>query len=439
MTRTENSVLPAVGLLEPWRPSREQPFDLRRAGHLFRRAVGGVDLSTRQLAVRRGLRWAMRRVFGARGDRVDAFASIPVVLDRVEHLRAFRVWRLCSGPEPFVDRLTMFWHDHFATSHDKVQDVGAMSRQLQLFDKAGAGRFQDLLLAVARDPAMIRWLDNDSNHVGKPNENLARELLELFTMGVRSGYTEMDVREAARALTGRGVRDGRCQEIARQHDGGSKTVLGVTGNLTGDDVVRIAGARPETARTVATKLLAYYVHPEPSDAAVDVVAARFTALDGHVGNLLRELLASRLFFAESSVRCKVKDPLDWTVGHARTLGARIAPMRLAEAAADLGLAIASPPSVEGWHRERAWLTSSTWIRRVNFAAETLVPAGEHALEGVADEPEALAATAIDAVLDGDADDAARAKVLAAVRSAPRSSRRRTALQAVFLLPQSQLL
>jgi uncharacterized protein (DUF1800 family) len=436
--------------LAPFEPSAVDPFDLRKAGHLFRRTGYCADLATRRRAVRRGLARTMRSLSrrSKNGERVDAWADLPIALDDRQALRNYRVWRLLDGRERLAERMSMFWHDHFATSIDKVADVGAMARQLKTFDELGLGRFEELVLAIARDPAMLRWLDNDTNVQGQPNENFARELLELFTMGRGAGYTERDVQEAARAFTGYTVRDRQFRFSRPKHDDGEKTVLGRTGRFDGDDVVRLAVRRPETARFLATRILESFVHPQPTEVEVDAVADLLVAKDGAIGDVLGVLLRSRSFFSDRAIRSRIKDPLDWTVGNARALGVHPAPARLADAAASLGLEVGAPPSVEGWRTESAWLTSATWLRRKRFATSVLAPAAANAREfaDLASDPSALVERVVDAVLDGavdpadrERDRAARARLNEVARTAASGERVAATVEAVLLLPEASLL
>jgi uncharacterized protein (DUF1800 family) len=428
--------------LAPWHPTDADPFDLGAAGHLFRRLHGGVDLETRRRAVRRGLRRTLRALFDRRSEgrsSLDGWADVPVALGDAAALRAYRVWRLLDATDPLAERMAMFWHDHFATSIAKVADVGQMARQLALFDRLGLGSFEQLTLAVARDPAMIRWLDNDSNTAEHPNENFARELLELFTLGRGGGYDEHDVREAARAFTGFDVRDGEFEFVERHHDGGDKTVLGARGSLRGEDVVRLAVAHPDTHAHVARRLLAFLVHPEPSEPEIEAVARCFAAHDGEIAPVVETIARSRTFFSARARRSRIKDPLDWTVGSARLLGVRVPPRQAAEAAADLGLSIAAPPSVEGFPRERQWLTSTTWLRRANYAAEVLCPAAAEALADLGSTPDRLVTTLVDALLDGLLDSDSTGRLVDLARRTPAADRVAATTHAVLLLPEAQLL
>jgi uncharacterized protein (DUF1800 family) len=296
--------------------------------------------------------------------------------------------RMRASSAPLAEKLALFWHGHFATSVRKVEDPALMWAQMRTFRALGAGRFRDLVAAVSRDPAMIRWLDGNSNRKGAPNENYARELMELFTLG-RGNYTERDVREAARAFTGWGAERGGFAFRAEHHDAGAKTVLGVTGALDGDDVVRIVTTRPECARFVSRKLLAFLSHPEPGDAEVSAAAAVFSKTDGDIAAVVRHILLSPGFRSASARRSLVKSPAELVVGAARAVGLPAMPASAAEAMSRMGQTLFAPPTVKGWDGGRAWLASGALLERVRFAWEIAPRAGA---------PDA----AVDFLLDGDA-------------------------------------
>ena len=176
-----------------------------------------------------------------------------VTSDNPARLKAWWLYRMLFGPDPLAERLALLWHNHFATSNLKVGNLGFMRRQNELFRTLGRGPFGELLGAVVRDPAMLVWLDASSNRKGHPNENLARELMELFSLGI-GHYTERDVKEAARALTGWRVRNQAFAEAANRHDEGEKTILGHTGCWKGDDLVRMVLEHPATARRLAWRV-----------------------------------------------------------------------------------------------------------------------------------------------------------------------------------------
>jgi uncharacterized protein (DUF1800 family) len=428
-------------LLRPFAPNPTRPFDLRLAGHLARRTGLCADLATRQRWVRAGVTAAVQQALTpGRGDDPDALFDAAVASDDVARVRAYRVWRALAGRDRLRERMALFWHGHFATSNQKVQSARLMARQLALFDAHGLGRFDALLLAVARDPAMLRWLDSDRNVKGKPNENFARELFELFALG-RGAYGERDVQEAARAFTGWREQHERFLFAAGQHDDGEKQVLDARGLRDGQAVVALAAAHPRSAEFLARKWLATFVHPQPTAAEIAALAQVYTACDRDVGRTLHTLLASELFFSARAYRSRIKSPVDFAVGAVRCLGARVAPAALTRAIDQLGQVLLEPPSVEGWHEERAWLNPATWLARANFAADLaagrrglrLQPAPHELLRGTAEQ---RAAHAIELLLDGDVTPASRDALTA---FAARADDAASILQAALCLPEAQLL
>ena len=433
--------------LRPYTPSAAQPFDLARAGHLARRAGFGADLATRHRWVERGHEFALREaLLPGRGDDVDALLPDVLATDDIERARAYRVWRALAGRHPFAERVALFWHGHFATGNQKVQSARLMVRHMALFDAHGLGRFDELLRAVSRDPAMLRWLDASRNVKGKPNENFARELFELFALGL-GAYGEPDVQAAARAFTGGREQQERYVFDRARHDRGAKDVLGATGAFGGDDVVALAAAHPASAEFLARKWLAAFVHPAPTRPEIEALAAEYRRQDRHVGRTLTTLLRSELFFSPRAYRSRIKPPLDFVLGAVQSLGARVPPAALTRAIGKLGQVLLEPPSVEGWHQEKAWVNSATWLARTNVAADlcagraglALRPGATELLRGTG-SPEERAARAIDLLLDGDAAPASRAALLTlATEVGERPEAAASILQATLCLPEAHLL
>ncbi|MBK8101057.1 MAG: DUF1800 domain-containing protein [Planctomycetes bacterium] len=410
-------------LLAPWQPTRDDPFDLQKVGHLFRRAGFGTSLRHRQELVREGLDAALAAVDPPSASVPGADAMLGDVLAFGDRARvtAHRVWLALESAHPLREKVSIFWHGHFATSDAKVQDPRVMAGQLATFDRLGLLRFDELAQAMARDPALLVWLDNQLNKKGAPNENFARELFELFTLG-RGAYTEQDIREAARAFSGWHVRDGQFFFARFLHDDGDKQVLGRRGALTGDDVVAAAVTQPASAPFLAAKWLRAFVHPEPTSAEIEAMAACYLANERHVGATLRTLLRSRLFFSPRAYRTKIKSPAEFAIGTVRLLGARAVAADLARAMATFGEAWLMPPTVEGWHGERAWLSGASWLLRSNWAAELfagqrgkLQPTAASLLERFRG-PEDKVKAALLLLLDGECSDESRARLLAFARS-----------------------
>ncbi|MCC6744308.1 MAG: DUF1800 domain-containing protein [Acidobacteria bacterium] len=275
--------------------------------------------------------------------------------------------RMRTSASPLAEKLALFWHGHFATSVRKVEDPKLMWKQVALFRSAGAGTFPALVASVSRDPAMIRWLDGNSNRKGAPNENYARELMELFTIG-RGNYTERDVREAARAFTGWGAESGVFKFRQEYHDPGPKTVLGETGAFDGDDIVRIVTSRPECARFISRKLVAFLSHPEPQASDVAAAAAVFTKSKGSIADVVRHILLAPAFRSDASYRALIKSPAEFVVGALKVAGIGATPSWAVESMGRMGQTLFAPPTVKGWDGGGAWLSAGALLERMRFAA-----------------------------------------------------------------------
>jgi uncharacterized protein (DUF1800 family) len=270
---------------------------------------------------------------------------------------------------PLTERMTLFWHNHFVSSQQKVRYAKLMYEQNVLLRRHAGGSFGELLHAVAKDPAMVIYLDSASNRKGKPNENFAREVMELFTLG-EGRYTEADVREAARAFTGWSIDpdSGDFRWRPALHDEGTKTVLGRTGNFDGDAVLDMLLARPQTAEFLVAKLWREFVSPEPAPAEVRRIGQKYH-LAGHQTKVaLRELLLSGAFWAPENRGALVKSPVDLVVGTMRALDFQVGdPLPLALVVAQLGQNLFAPPNVKGWPGGESWINSSTLLARKGFA------------------------------------------------------------------------
>jgi uncharacterized protein (DUF1800 family) len=283
-------------------------------------------------------------------------------------LRAWWLREMLATPSPLTERMTLFWHNHFATSQQKVRSPQLMYRQNVLLRREALGNFATLLHAVAKDPAMLIYLDNAGNRRQAPNENFAREVMELFTLG-EGHYSEHDIKEAARAFTGWSLdRDtGTFMYRRAWHDVGDKTVLGASGPLGGDEVLDILLARAQTAEFIAGKLWREFVSPAPDAAALKNAARAFRESGYEVKPLLRSLLLSEAFWSPANRGALIKSPVDLVVGTLRTFD--IHPFDLRPAAfvcAALGQNLFAPPNVKGWPGGETWIDSATLLGRKQF-------------------------------------------------------------------------
>lgn len=314
-------------------------------------------------------------------------------------IKAWWMREMVATGHPLHERMTLFWHNHFATSQAKVTSGHALWRQHLLLRQHALGRFDVLLHAIAKDPAMLVYLDGANSRRESPNENFAREVMELFTLGEasqRNTYTERDIREAARAFTGWSI-DRETFEFRWRpmfHDRGDKTVLGRTGAFDGDAVLDILLEQDATARFVAGKLWREFVSAERSEAGVLRVAQAFRSSGYDIRAALRALLLSDEFWAPENRAGLIKSPVEWTVGLVRQFEAS-APdgLLLAAMAASLGQNLLAPPNVKGWPGQDAWINSAHLLTRQRLALGLLAPIPADPVQRPLAAREAMAETA----------------------------------------------
>jgi uncharacterized protein (DUF1800 family) len=291
-----------------------------------------------------------------------------------KQLQEYTGWwlqRMSSSDDPLRERMVLFWHGFFTSSIEEVKRGWFLIRQNQLVREKALGSYADLLSAMMRDPAMLTYLDNQVNRKGNPNENLARELMELFSLGV-GNYTETDVKEAARALTGRGIsREGDYEFHPKLHDDGKKTVLGVTGKLDGDALVAAILKHEACPRWVAKRLLAYFEGVAPKPERISEYAAFLRKNDFQLQPFLKKLFLDPAFYRDEVVGARVQGPIDFMVGLSRRLGTPVPPFVLGGGAALLGQRLFSPPSVKGWEEGEAWISTASLMQRGNLAGFVL--------------------------------------------------------------------
>ncbi len=265
------------------------------------------------------------------------------------------------------ERMVFFWHSHFATSVQKVQAAPFIYSQLKRFHDLALGNFSDLLHAIIRDPAMLRYLDNDQNRKGKPNENLARELMELFSLGI-GNYTEQDIHEGARALTGWSIERWNFQFRERQHDNTPKTIFGKTGNWNGNDFVDLILEKPSCAEFLALKLWTYFANENPRETTIHDLAVAFRDAKYDIKSLLREIFSHPDFYASEVMGTQIKSPIQLVVGTGRILGLTLSNREFYERMLlMMGQVPYSPPNVKGWPGGHAWIDTSRLMTRYAFA------------------------------------------------------------------------
>lgn len=324
---------------------------------------------------------------------------------RVPNIREVQGWwmmKILTTRRPLQEKMTIFWHDHFATSAQKVNQPPLMIDQIDILRQNCLGKFRELIGAVSKDPAMLFWLDNQYNVKGKPNENFAREVMELFTLGI-GHYTEQDILEASRAFTGWGIGIGRTdrppQENANkpprraqfvfrrgQHDTGLKEILGNKGPFDGDDVLNILCDHPQTSRYLTTKLWEWFAYPDPEPALVDKLSSKFRSSGLQIKTLIRAIMESPEFYSDKAVRAVYKNPVDFAAPAIRQLGlgetmaknvedapedrirGAMAPaIGLSGVAKNMGMDLLFPPDVAGWDGGQSWISSATMVERIKLA------------------------------------------------------------------------
>ncbi len=282
--------------------------------------------------------------------------------------------RMVSSDAPLQEKMALFWHGHFAVNEGKVRDYRKLLQQIELFHAQGTDSFRDLMVAVAQDPAMLAFLDAGVNVKGAPNENFAREIMELFTMGV-GNYSERDIREAARAFTGWNFDGLEFVVNAEQHDTDSKEFLGRTGNFDGVDIIDIIMEQPVTAEYIAGKLYRFFVRQELSPALQAELGDVLREADYDVATLLQTVFLSRDFYSPPSVGTHIKSPVELAVSTYRKLGLQDVPgvPDFNRATGALGQSLLRPPTVAGWAEGQSWITPGLLLERGNFARDVLFP------------------------------------------------------------------
>lgn len=346
----------------------------REATHLLWRTQSGASAAEIARAVGTGLDESLDRLLQPQEESAE-FTSTERLLKQValdsgniESLKAWWFYRMLHSANPLVERMTLFWHNHFATSNVKVRSTDHMAAQNELIRSEALGSFRKLLGAMTRDVAMLKWLDGNANRKRSANENFAREVMELFSLG-EGHYTERDIKEAARAFTGWHVRNEKFWINRIQHDQGNKTVFGKTGDLDGDDVVELCLAQKASPLFLARKLLNAFVISEPTEHEVAGLAARIRTHDFALRPVMRELFSSDLFFSKRARHSLIKSPIALIVSASRALDNQANLNNAVRIAADLGQNLFEPPTVKGWEGGRLWINSASLLQRANFAAE----------------------------------------------------------------------
>ena len=374
---------------DPWAPfvpTSDDPWDLGKVAHLHRRAGFGATRAKLLRDLKDGPKASVDRLLSPPKSDTDAAQVVESLKQGVldsgdgERLKAWWLYRILFGTDPLREKLTLFWHGHFATSDRKVGSVPLMLGQNETLRRHALGEFADLLNAMIPDPAMLVWLDGAGSKKEKPNENFAREFLELFTLGV-GHYTEKDVKEASRAFAGwvREGRDFRRGDVFRfdatQADDGEKTFLKQTGRWKPADIVRITLEQPACAEFLCRKLYRYFLSEakEPTE-LIRPLAEQLRKNKYSIRHVVEVILRSRHFYAMENRRQRVAGPVEFSAGLLRVLEVPRPDVRLlslAAACARQGQDLFHPPNVKGWDGGRTWLSSTTVLERGNWSNDVV--------------------------------------------------------------------
>lgn len=361
----------------PYQPTQDNPWNLKRVVHLHRRAAFAAPRKVIQRDLNDGPVLSIERILNAWQHKDDRFESIAESIGSSAvgsgnpiRLKAWWIYRMLMTPDPLTERLTLMWHNHFATSNLKVDNTVLMHQQNMLLRVNHRGQFKTLLSSIMKHPAMLVWLDADANRKGHPNENLARELLELFTLGI-GNYNEFDVRESARALTGWTIQKSEYSFSERRHDHSEKTVLGIQADFDGDQLIEHICQQPATAKRIAWRLCQTFLGENvASEDAIDQLAKILKSNTLDIGAAVECILKSSLFFSESNIRTRICSPAEYVIGAIRSANLQTPPpstLSLADWLTRMGQDLFYPPNVGGWNEGRSWLSTRNIVARANFA------------------------------------------------------------------------
>jgi len=343
--------------LEPFAPSRPAATDMARA------TGEALGVQVKPTGNRPAQQVADRYLYWLRASRLET-----------QRLGYWWANRMLTTPRPLQEKLTLFWHGHFATSEEKVRDVRKMQIQNETLRQHANGKFRDLMLAVAQDPAMLVYLDAAVNVKGAPNENFAREVMELFTMGV-GHYGESDIKEAARAFTGWNYQGLSFAINPALHDDGNKSLLGQTGNLDGEQVIDLLLAQPATADFIAAKLYRFFVR-ETLTPELQQAWGRVLRESGYdVSAFMEMLLLSQDFYSEATRATRIKPPVELLISSYKKMELQSVPgiPDFNDQTDLLGQKLFFPPNVAGWAQGRSWITPGLLLARSNVMYDTLFP------------------------------------------------------------------
>jgi uncharacterized protein (DUF1800 family) len=378
--QSESPLKPAIAW-QPWVPSDLEPWNRDRASLLFRRGGFGANEQLLREAVKRDPQEVVSDLV-SRGVNVEqnssfekesaSLASSIRASGDMTKLASWWLHRMLNSPAPIVEKMTLFWHGHFATGAEKVLDLDLMYEQNQLLRQHCLGDFRKMVHEISKDPAMLIYLDSVTNRKAHANENYARELMELFCLG-EGNYTEADVQQLAKCFTGWEIRRKQFRFNSYQHDNSEKAILGKGPIKSGEEAIDVVLDCEAMPRFIVYKLYKFLVcdEPEPTAELLEPLAVKFKESNYKIGPVVEMILGSRLMLSGWSVGKRVRSPIELIVELMRSLNATVNLTRLAERLKPLGQSLFYPPNVKGWVGGRAWINSSTLIGRANLVYDLL--------------------------------------------------------------------
>ena len=464
-------------LLQPFRPTAQDPFDRIKAAHLLNRAGFGGNAQeidkVLKLGPEKAVDWLLdfpnspadeqdthdvpdlsaiagfpanfrefrRQLVGKSREQRKELQKKLQMANRDAYLATFEWWlkRMAYGPHPLQEKLALFWHGHFTTSFRDERSALLVWEQNELLRKMSAGNFRQFVHAISRDPAMLDYLNNTQNRKGHPNENYAREVMELFTLGI-GNYTEDDVKQGARAFTG-WMHDGdKFFFNTRQHDEGVKRFLDHVGNFNGDDVLEIILAHPACPKFIASELFAYFVYPNPDDALVAALGQEFYSGNYELRPLLKTIFTSKAFYSPQAVGVQIKSPVQLVIGTIRMLGAQMPPAQMLLGSFRLmGQVPMAPPNVKGWPGGHSWINASTLFARYDTAVRLVsMTTAPDAMPDAPKGAEAAVDALIERFIQRPVDPDKRRVLVDAFNSKPQGAAVREVTQLIVSMPEYQL-
>lgn len=362
----------------PYQPTEERPWNRRWAAHLFRRAGFVATQTELRSAVDRSPQEVVRDLVEHRTEdegyaaELDALGKASLATGDARRLAVWWLHRLMTTRDVLREKTTLFWHGHFATSAEKVTDSQLMFQQNELLREQALGDFKLLAQGISKDPAMLIYLDSVTNRKAHPNENYAREIMELFCLG-EGNYSEQDIRELARCFTGWEIRRDKYRFNAYQHDSGQKSLLGSGNVKSGEEGVDVVLKQSASPQFLCRKLVQFFLfdEPVPSPELLQPLAEELRQNDLQIGPTIQRILGSNLCFSETAFGRKVRSPIEFGVGLLRGLDGSTNVVQLSEGLRGLGQELFYPPNVKGWDGGRTWINSSTLLGRANLVRRLL--------------------------------------------------------------------